>query len=80
MVQRLNLNQSDARRWIGVLRQLLGRWVLARDDYFVEIVFRQEEFGVGVVLEEFFDGPIGIDALHCVAGGFLGFDAVVSVT
>jgi TrmH family RNA methyltransferase len=28
MVRRLNLNQSDARRWIGVLRQLL--WKLGR--------------------------------------------------
>jgi tRNA C32,U32 (ribose-2'-O)-methylase TrmJ len=25
MVRRLNLNQSDARRWIGVLRQLVWR-------------------------------------------------------
>ena len=25
MVRRLNLNQSDARRWIGVLRQLLWK-------------------------------------------------------
>jgi TrmH family RNA methyltransferase len=29
MVRRLGLNQSDARRWIGVLRQLL--WKLGRD-------------------------------------------------
>jgi hypothetical protein len=29
MVRRLNLNQSDARRWIGVLRQLL--WKLGHD-------------------------------------------------
>jgi tRNA C32,U32 (ribose-2'-O)-methylase TrmJ len=28
MVRRLNLNQSDARRWIGVLRQLL--WKMGR--------------------------------------------------
>jgi tRNA C32,U32 (ribose-2'-O)-methylase TrmJ len=25
MVRRLNLNQSDARRWIGILRQLLWK-------------------------------------------------------
>jgi tRNA C32,U32 (ribose-2'-O)-methylase TrmJ len=25
MVRRLNLNQSDARRWIGVLRQLIWK-------------------------------------------------------
>ena len=25
MVRRMNLNQSDARRWIGILRQLLWK-------------------------------------------------------
>jgi tRNA C32,U32 (ribose-2'-O)-methylase TrmJ len=29
MVRRMNLSQSDARRWIGVLRQLL--WKLASE-------------------------------------------------
>jgi len=29
MVRRMNLNQSDARRWIGVLRQLL--WKMKHD-------------------------------------------------
>jgi hypothetical protein len=28
-VRRMNLNQSDARRWIGVLRQLL--WKMKHD-------------------------------------------------
>src|ERR1700691_6107245 len=49
---------------------------LASDNHFVEVVFRQVELGVGVVLEELLNGAIGIDVLHRVTGRFLGFNGV----
>ena len=41
-----------------------------------EIVLRQEEFGVGIRLEQFLDRTIRVDTLHGIAGRFLGLNAV----
>src|ERR1700744_944857 len=59
---------------LGSYANSCGR--LASDDHFVEVVLRQVKLGVGVGLEEFFNGAIGIDVLHRVSGGFLGLNGV----